>query len=241
MRKLLFVSIIAVILLAPIVLAMSNNSKEKEPLDKITFIHYKDGTKEAVGRDADKITGGGSCYKLLGVKWSSLPINYVVDASNSGNNQIFVKDAIDLSTKEWDGHTKASLFGTSTIGSAADDGAAPDYKNEYMFARLSNDGWIAVTTYWYTRYSKQVVDYDVTFNTYYGWFDCTKTACTSANRGMDLQNIATHETGHGLGLSDLYQNSCSAVTMYGYSWYGDTGKRTLEQPDITGLQKIYGA
>jgi len=30
------------------------------------------------------------------------------------------------------------------------------------------------------------------------------------------------------------------VTMYGYSNYGETSKRTLEQPDITGLQSMYG-
>jgi len=30
------------------------------------------------------------------------------------------------------------------------------------------------------------------------------------------------------------------VTMYGYSDYGEIIKRTLEQPDITGLQTLYG-
>ena len=57
---------------------------------------------------------------------------------------------------------------------------------------------------------------------------------------MDLQNIATHELGHSAGLNDIYSSTCSEVTMYGYSSYGETKKRTLEQPDITGLQKIYG-
>lgn len=57
---------------------------------------------------------------------------------------------------------------------------------------------------------------------------------------MDLQNIATHELGHGVGLADLYETSCSEVTMYGYSTEGETKKRTLEEPDIIGIQKLYG-
>ena len=58
---------------------------------------------------------------------------------------------------------------------------------------------------------------------------------------MDLQNIATHELGHGAGLGDVYDTACSNVTMYGYSDYGETKKRDLEQPDIKGLQTLYGA
>ena len=57
---------------------------------------------------------------------------------------------------------------------------------------------------------------------------------------MDLQNIATHELGHGVGLADIYDTTCSAVTMYGYSNNGDIQKRTLEVPDIRGLQTLYG-
>ena len=57
---------------------------------------------------------------------------------------------------------------------------------------------------------------------------------------MDLQNIAVHELGHSFGLADIYSSSCAEVTMYGYSTEGETKKRTLEQPDITGIQKLYG-
>tara|TARA_Y100000310_G_C20612418_1_gene778733 strand:- start:832 stop:1008 length:177 start_codon:yes stop_codon:yes gene_type:complete len=56
---------------------------------------------------------------------------------------------------------------------------------------------------------------------------------------MDLQNIAVHELGHSVGLGDIYTDACSTVTMYGYSVYGDVEKRTLEQPDVDGLQKMY--
>jgi cytochrome c biogenesis protein CcdA len=57
---------------------------------------------------------------------------------------------------------------------------------------------------------------------------------------MDLQNIATHELGHAFGMDDIYTDACSSVTMYGYSDNGDISKRTLEQPDITGLRLMYG-
>ena len=108
-----------------------------------------------------------------------------------------------------------------------------------MFGSYPDSNVIAVTVVWYTRYSKQIVDYDVLFNTYYTWKDCSVPG-TDCSAAMDLQNIATHETGHGIGLADVYTSSCSAVTMYGYSDYGETQKRTLEQPDITSLQILYG-
>ena len=57
---------------------------------------------------------------------------------------------------------------------------------------------------------------------------------------VDLQNIATHEIGYGVGLDDVYETACSEVTMYGYSENGETKKRTLDEPDIEGIQKLYG-
>ncbi len=56
---------------------------------------------------------------------------------------------------------------------------------------------------------------------------------------MDLQNIATHELGHTVGLSDLY-NRCLEETMYGYSSEGETSKRSLNPGDIAGLKAIFG-
>ncbi|MBA7643606.1 hypothetical protein ES703_51337 [subsurface metagenome] len=57
---------------------------------------------------------------------------------------------------------------------------------------------------------------------------------------MDLQNIATHELGHSVGLGDLYDDVASEETMYGLSEYGETKKRTLYLGDIAGIQKLYG-
>lgn len=83
--------------------------------------------------------------------------------------------------------------------------------------------------------TREIVEFDVLFDTNYDWGDATVDPTV-----MDLQNIATHEIGHGVGLDDIYESACSEVTMYGYSTSGETKKRTLEAPDITGVQKLYG-
>ncbi len=57
---------------------------------------------------------------------------------------------------------------------------------------------------------------------------------------MDIRNIATHEAGHTLVLSDLYQGRYAGMTMYGYSEYGEVKKISLESGDIAGLHKLYG-
>ena len=204
----------------------------KEPLDKVTFIHYKDGSIR-VGGNAQ--TGSAPCYKLMGVKWASLPVSYVINPSNSGLSEKFVSSAISASAETWDVATSKELFNNVfAIDPSAKYGVA-DGKNAITFGLYSdNSKVIAVTSVWYSRFGKQIVEFDMLFNTYYHWGDATANSAL-----MDLQNIATHELGHSVGLSDLY-NKCNLVTMYGYSTEGETIKRDLEIGDITGLRSMYG-
>lgn len=215
--------------------APAPNEKSSDTLEKTTFIHYKDGKVKMEGKPAK----APACYKLLGVKWRALPASYVVNPGIYGKG--FVTGAISASAAEWDSHTSAGLFGGYAVNYSASWDATPeevDYQNEYVFGPYPEDNVIAVTNIWYTKVGKQIVDYDVLFNAYYDWKDCSISDCAAA---MDLQNIATHETGHGIGLGDVYSQGCSEATMYGYSWEGDMQKRDLAAPDIAGLQRLYGA
>ncbi|MEM7825482.1 MAG: matrixin family metalloprotease [Candidatus Aenigmatarchaeota archaeon] len=225
MKKLL-VALASVLILGLFLTVALAKPKEKEPLDSITFIHYRNGKV---------VAKGGSCTKLLGVKWKTLPINYVIDPKNYDKNLVI--EAISKAVEEWDLHTTKELFDGYDVSDG--EWGVLDYKNVYTFEEYSNDNVIAVTRIWYTRITKEIVDYDVLFNTYYGWYDCNKTSCTEENRGMDLQSIALHETGHGIGLADVYSSACSYVVMYGYSSYGEV-QRELTNPDIIGLQRLYG-
>jgi hypothetical protein len=193
----------------------------------------------------DRTTGD---YKLLGVKWSeNLPatgLTLVLGAIPDENVYLTaeeIESVITASAEEWDYFAGKELvekveYATVDVDIfdefADPDNLSPDYINELVFADL-DQGVIAVCYTW--SIGDQIVQFDIAFNTDYGWGD----AETNPEL-MDLQNIATHELGHGFGLADLYKRKLSDLTMYGYASEGETIKRDLAQGDIDGIQALYG-
>jgi len=232
-------------------------------LEKVVFVHYKKGFVKPETECGNSICEPGeninkcpqdcggdvedpdtsSCYAFLGrgVEWKDFPVNYVIDPDNSdGLTEEFVTNAMFLGAEEWDSHTDADLFGTYSIDySLSWDSDAPDGENELVFGDYPQDGVIAVAIVWgyYTGppQLRKIVEFDVLFDTDYVWGDAS-----TNSEVMDLQNIATHEIGHGAGLADLYDTVCAEETMYGYSGNGDIEKRDLNAGDIVGIQKLYG-
>lgn len=199
-------------------------------LERVDFIHY---AKSPAGAKPPAAT---ICYKLLGVKWNSFPVDYAINPANpQGLSESFVASALSVGAETWDAATSKELFDdVYGIDYTAQYGIQ-DFKNSIAFGDYPDNNAIAVTSVWFTRVGKKIVEFDQLYNTRFDWGDTTIDVAK-----MDLQNIATHELGHAVGMDDIYSTSCSAVTMYGYSNYGEIQKRTLEQPDVTGLQKMYG-
>jgi len=200
-------------------------------LVKKVTIHKK--TQE---KSSKAIISGGRCYKLMGIKWATLPVNYVINPTNpQGLDETYIVNTLTASSNTWDLATSRALFNAPAIDATAQYGVL-DGKNSLVFGEnYATPGVIAVTSTWYWTTSRRIAEYDISFETNFIWGNVD----TSGASVMDIQNIATHEIGHGIGLSDLY-NSCTQVTMYGYSGYGETKKRSLEPGDINGLWKMYG-
>jgi len=200
-------------------------------LERMVFVHYVKPDKPGKPDKADKT----ACYDFLGrgVMWKELPIDLVV-------NDELPASSIFMSGEEWEAATSMHLIDMYLLDGLADfDTDAPDGRNEFSYGDYQQDGVIAVCIVWGyylgNPANRKIIEFDIMFDTDYEWGDSVLD-----NSVMDMQNIATHEIGHGFGLADMYSDSCSEVTMYGYSNYGETKKRTLESPDIAGLQKLYG-
>ncbi len=213
-------------------------------LERIVYIHYKKGfAKPPWARGGKKQS---SCFDFLGrgAKWKELPISYVVHPEVEAT----VPEAIFTSAKTWDRAVPSKeLFSDSYTEdpTASWDGDAPDGRNELVFGDYPEEGVIAVTVVWGyfsgPPSTRKIVEFDVMFDTEYVWGDADpdNDEIVDNPEVMDLQNIATHEIGHGIGLADVYEDGCKEVTMYGYSNYGEIKKRSLETPDIKGVQELY--
>jgi len=222
--KRLFVCLV----LASLVLGMTGIPVAASPtIEKVTFIHH------AKPADLSKPVWDDTVeyFKLIagGVKWLSA-IPYEVNPAGSGLDPELVRSTLGASSETWDLETSFELFSSPTI--TGETSVGDDKTNRIVWGEL-NPGIIAVMYLWYNPATKQIVEFDMVFNTYYTW------STTGASDAMDLQNIATHEFGHN-GLNDLYMRPSIALTMYGYSDYGDIDKRSLGTGDWLGIQELYG-
>jgi hypothetical protein len=169
-------------------------------------------------------------FKLLSFHWDSTA-NYLINPANKYHfSASDVVKAITASADTWDAQTGAIVFsysGTADLKAGKRDG--------YNVVSWGNykKGVLAVTYLW--RSGTNIVETDTLINELYEW------SLSDGAGKMDLQNIMTHEFGHWCGLDDLYADKDYWLTMYGYSDYGETYKRTLGLGDTLGLKAVYGA
>ncbi|RJQ52294.1 MAG: hypothetical protein C4521_10495 [Actinobacteria bacterium] len=192
------------------------------------------------GGGGGEATESNTSYSYKGLHWPFNVVHYEVDTAQvpASLNSADVVSAVDASFYSWQaqynilGRPDQSDIWYVNDGEAASTGPVLDGSNTVGFAGLSS-GTLAATYYWYDRRSKNLIEFDIVFNTLYPW-------STSGESGKyDVFNIGTHEAGHTLQLGDLYRGATSELTMYGYGAAGETKKQSLGLGDMLGLEKIY--
>lgn len=219
----------------------SNVAVSPTGLQRRVYIHYKQDFVKGLRQGKDKKAAVAYRFLFRDAKWTSLPVNYVVDPDNPyGLSEEFVTNSIYQAAEEWDTHTNTELFGVYSVDhNASWDGNEPDGKSEFVFGDYPEKSVIGITVVWGyfsgAPAARRITEFDVLFDTDFKWGDATLNPAL-----MDLQNIATHEIGHGVGLADLSRSAYAQETMYAYSNYGEVTKRDLNTGDIAGLQVLYG-
>ena len=114
-----------------------------------------------------------------------------------------------------------------------------DGTNAIMWKRLGAST-IGVTYVWYRTSNNQVIEVDTAFNSRYPWaiFDSKDGECQTTPDAYDVQDIATHEFGHWVGLDDLYSDADIDLTMYGFGAGGELKKRSLGAGDVQGANAV---
>ena len=168
-------------------------------------------------------------YALLSYHWSTKIGYYVNPANGYGLSRTNIINTIMASANAWDQRTSFSVF--SYEGTTSRTAGRRDGYNTISWGIYFADA-IAVTYIWTN--GNEIAETDCRLNTYYAW------SLTGGSGRMDLQSIMTHEFGHWCGLKDLYDDADYWLTMYAYSDYGQTWRRSLGIGDIMGLRKIYG-
>jgi hypothetical protein len=219
---------------------------QKQEIGKVVFIHYREMPSQPdwVPSRGGKEEGNGG-YRLLkgGVKWADedLPVKYSINPAGSGFGENAI-NAIFMAFETWDAEVAKEIF-DNVVEITDRSGTLRDDNNTVSWAYIDDERIVAQCTIWYYINTKEMVEFDIVFNTQQPWGidqDGEENVYELTN-AFDIQNIATHESGHTLVLLDLYKDQDSEMTMYGYTTIGEVKKRSLAWGDINGVNELYGA
>ncbi|MFH1486267.1 MAG: hypothetical protein ABIH46_09365, partial [Chloroflexota bacterium] len=184
-----------------------------------------------------------------GIHWGALPVNYSVNLANSGDDGTFLS-GITASFDAWEADLGSSMdfqYNGPTNAPISSLTNQRDGINVVGWASLGAlyPNAIAVTSVWFNRATKLIVETDMAFNSDLPWSQTLLAPGTDPDTATgvpgtyDVQNICIHEAGHFLMLNDLYKNVDSEQTLYGYGATGELKKRSLECGDLAGVKKAY--
>lgn len=211
-------------------------------LDRIIFVHpvapakpdKPGGGKKPPKEDppTEDPSKDNSYYELWGGFLASTAEYYVnpnVGLVTGGDPVATVNAAFET----WDTVTADELF--SYAGTTEKSWYEEDGQNTISWVKFVPRENLAMAVMWYDPETMIIYEFDIVFNTFHRW----GINPTRKDRAYDIQNVATHEVGHPTGLGDLYGETYSELTMFGYSSKGETEKFSLEEGDILGAESRY--
>ena len=169
-------------------------------------------------------------YLMSGHTWRTGTVGYYVNPVNRDMSQQAAISTLQAAAANWSEQSTANIryvySGTTTGSSIVANG-----KNEVFFRNASNGSMAGATYYWYGSDGK-LREFDTLFYDGMKFFP----GSSGCAYGLYLEDIATHEFGHGLGFG---HSLISSATMWPSLGTCSQAWRSLSSDDIAGVQKAY--
>src|SRR5688500_5378251 len=179
---------------------------------------------------------GMHAYSTGDKVWGTNVVTFYANPNTVHTSAASAEEALKAALAAWGTQSNAN-FRFEYGGRVNDSSTGFDYRNVTIFRNGTNGGMLASTYSWWagaTMATAKLVDSDVIFwdgqMQFFGAYD----SCTGG--GGYIQDIATHEYGHALGLG---HSGDPAATMYGSYNACDSSLRTLSADDISGVEHLY--
>ena len=169
-------------------------------------------------------------YTPYGWKWNRSRVDYFVNPANLDVAADAAVAAIQSAASAWTTQSTTS-FGFSYAGYTSSTTVANNARNEVFFRNATNGSAIATTYYWSS--GTTALDADIVFWDGAYQFFAGSTGCSN---GFYIEDVATHEFGHALGLG---HSPVSDATMVSGQTYCGTYKRSLALDDVQAVEALY--
>jgi predicted Zn-dependent protease len=178
----------------------------------------------------DPCGDGTDEFELLGgIRWQSFPVTYAINTANSGVDPTIARNAVIESFDEFDTYMPGQAF------TLTNDFNAAKIKLSWQFIDGPSNV-LGQATWTYDPATLEIVSASIVLDSGDNWFASAVHSCAGTGTSHDIQNIATHELGHAVGLGHV---SDAFLTMYPTSSAGETLKRSLGDGDKAGLNFLY--
>ena len=162
--------------------------------------------------------------------WASASATFFINPHNVDVADADAEAALQTAMDVWNSQG-GSRFHYSYGGRVADTTTGNDGRNVIIFRNASSGSALATTYSWWSGNS--LIDADVVF--WDGGFTFF-TGTSGCSGGAYIEDVATHELGHALGLS---HSTVPDATMYPSYSYCSHEFRTLAADDMAGVQSLY--
>lgn len=214
-------------------------------IEKVVFVDYYRRSHTGGDSSGDpspcNVTSDRSSKIAGGIRWTSFPVLYYINASNSGIDPADAKAAVVNAFNTWDAeeHPAGDFF--------AEAASATEANIVVRWEFIDGEGGVlAQAAISFNPRFKEIVSAEITFDSGDAWRVLTTLACDEQDLEgdtlvFDIENVAAHEIGHAIGFDHVNDMGSIYNTMYTYVlWEGETHKRTLGDGEKKGLEELYG-